>query len=204
MLYQLSYLASPHPNCQSPGPTKSRQLRRRVQRYSGGGIRTRDLRVMSPTSYQAAPPRDEDFYDNPLAQPRQPLPATPSQARAPLRHRAFEYSGSGAQGQPTSRVRIRDTRIPQADTTRPRPTRPDSRNPLRDNALYRSRLAAPNFPYLGLAGGRLRNRGRPSAITSSPTFRPYRRRLRWISHAQQPEARTAGGSSAEAPSPPSS
>ena len=24
---------------------------------SGGGIRTRDLRVMSPTSYQAAPPR---------------------------------------------------------------------------------------------------------------------------------------------------
>ena len=26
--------------------------------HSGGGIRTRDLRVMSPTSYQAAPPRD--------------------------------------------------------------------------------------------------------------------------------------------------
>src|SRR5206468_5447968 len=25
---------------------------------SGGGIRTRDLRVMSPTSYQTAPPRD--------------------------------------------------------------------------------------------------------------------------------------------------
>src|SRR5205807_327228 len=25
--------------------------------YSGGGIRTRDLRVMSPTSYQTAPPR---------------------------------------------------------------------------------------------------------------------------------------------------
>jgi hypothetical protein len=25
--------------------------------HSGGGIRTRDLRVMSPTSYQAAPPR---------------------------------------------------------------------------------------------------------------------------------------------------
>ncbi len=24
---------------------------------SGGGIRTRDLRVMSPTSYQTAPPR---------------------------------------------------------------------------------------------------------------------------------------------------
>jgi hypothetical protein len=27
---------------------------------SGGGIRTRDLRVMSPTSYQTAPPRIED------------------------------------------------------------------------------------------------------------------------------------------------
>src|SRR5207237_2340845 len=26
--------------------------------HSGGGIRTRDLRVMSPTSYQTAPPRD--------------------------------------------------------------------------------------------------------------------------------------------------
>jgi hypothetical protein len=27
---------------------------------SGGGIRTRDLRVMSPTSYQTAPPRGEE------------------------------------------------------------------------------------------------------------------------------------------------
>ena len=29
--------------------------------HSGGGIRTRDLRVMSPTSYQTAPPRSEIF-----------------------------------------------------------------------------------------------------------------------------------------------
>ncbi len=29
-------------------------------RSSGGGIRTRDLRVMSPTSYQTAPPRGVD------------------------------------------------------------------------------------------------------------------------------------------------
>ena len=28
-------------------------------RHSGGGIRTRDLRVMSPTSYQTAPPRSK-------------------------------------------------------------------------------------------------------------------------------------------------
>ena len=31
-----------------------------VSVHSGGGIRTRDLRVMSPTSYLAAPPRDAD------------------------------------------------------------------------------------------------------------------------------------------------
>src|ERR1700683_1367597 len=29
--------------------------------YSGGGIRTRDLRVMSPTSYQTAPPRGGSY-----------------------------------------------------------------------------------------------------------------------------------------------
>ena len=33
-------------------------LRRRFRTSSGGGIRTRDLRVMSPTSYQTAPPRN--------------------------------------------------------------------------------------------------------------------------------------------------
>src|SRR5947209_10262313 len=32
-----------------------------VGRDSGGGIRTRDLRVMSPTSYQTAPPRVATF-----------------------------------------------------------------------------------------------------------------------------------------------
>ena len=32
--------------------------------HSGGGIRTRDLRVMSPTSYQAAPPRDQDTTES--------------------------------------------------------------------------------------------------------------------------------------------
>ena len=36
------------------GSSKSYAL---VGRDSGGGIRTRDLRVMSPTSYQTAPPR---------------------------------------------------------------------------------------------------------------------------------------------------
>src|SRR5918999_6562665 len=50
-------------------------------RYSGGGIRTRDLRVMSPTSYLAAPPRGatNQFSTGPrnassLEQPPQPQP----------------------------------------------------------------------------------------------------------------------------------
>ena len=52
MLYQLSYLAATgRPNKKPPGSGGGTN--------SGGGIRTRDLRVMSPTSYQAAPPRDE-------------------------------------------------------------------------------------------------------------------------------------------------
>src|SRR3954465_358807 len=37
---------------------------------SGGGIRTRDLRVMSPTSYLAAPPRDVDFTSYQLKRSR--------------------------------------------------------------------------------------------------------------------------------------
>ena len=42
-----------------PLSTKTR-LARGGFPYSGGGIRTRDLRVMSPTSYQTAPPRGVD------------------------------------------------------------------------------------------------------------------------------------------------
>ena len=38
---------------------------------SGGGIRTRDLRVMSPTSYQTAPPRVAELHDS-NSRPRQP------------------------------------------------------------------------------------------------------------------------------------
>src|SRR5215208_708792 len=40
----------------APLSTKARLARDGLP-YSGGGIRTRDLRVMSPTSYQTAPPR---------------------------------------------------------------------------------------------------------------------------------------------------
>src|SRR5262245_31304230 len=46
------------------GPLQTpRALFRGPSASSGGGIRTRDLRVMSPTSYQTAPPRvgTDDF-----------------------------------------------------------------------------------------------------------------------------------------------
>src|SRR3712207_8613557 len=64
VLYQLSYLA--------PSPTKSRPACGGGVGHSGGGIRTRDLRVMSPTSYQAAPPRDKDTQLNQPRPTRQP------------------------------------------------------------------------------------------------------------------------------------
>jgi hypothetical protein len=41
-------------------PDRPRTERRGIRIYSGGGIRTRDLRVMSPTSYLTAPPRGVD------------------------------------------------------------------------------------------------------------------------------------------------
>ena len=49
--------------------------RRRFRANSGGGIRTRDLRVMSPTSYQTAPPRngtDDPTIRTLWCQPRLP------------------------------------------------------------------------------------------------------------------------------------
>jgi hypothetical protein len=56
-----SRLVLPH----HPSPPKSPPERQKPRShgaflYSGGGIRTRDLRVMSPTSYQTAPPRGVD------------------------------------------------------------------------------------------------------------------------------------------------
>ena len=48
-----------------PQTTKRRRTGRGARAlrviHSGGGIRTRDLRVMSPTSYQAAPPRGQTY-----------------------------------------------------------------------------------------------------------------------------------------------
>src|SRR5690606_37630059 len=51
--------------------TKNRPASAARTGYSGGGIRTRDLRVMSPTSYQAAPPRDKDTKNNQKSRPGQ-------------------------------------------------------------------------------------------------------------------------------------
>ncbi len=49
---------------------------------SGGGIRTRDLRVMSPTSYQTAPPRNKKRKVKRCREACQPY-LRPSTARAP-------------------------------------------------------------------------------------------------------------------------
>jgi hypothetical protein len=47
-----------HPvSLSNPNMGSAALWRRSSTTHSGGGIRTRDLRVMSPTSYQAAPPR---------------------------------------------------------------------------------------------------------------------------------------------------
>src|SRR3954464_4282741 len=52
-----AYLSKRDPERRSSGPQTPRALFRGPLVSSGGGIRTRDLRVMSPTSYQTAPPR---------------------------------------------------------------------------------------------------------------------------------------------------
>ena len=93
MLYQLSYLA---PIPQRLLSTKNRPASAVETGNSGGGIRTRDLRVMSPTSYQAAPPRDKDQNDIRLAAVSQPL-------KPPL----------------PSTVRVRDEAVPPADESIP-------------------------------------------------------------------------------------
>jgi transposase InsO family protein len=57
--------ARPNPRLPTPPTSRKPSIMTRdirpgcpeTQHYSGGGIRTRDLRVMSPTSYQTAPPR---------------------------------------------------------------------------------------------------------------------------------------------------
>ena len=66
VLYQLSYLAKKEGPCREARAIRLRETIRfspggapPFHSNSGGGIRTRDLRVMSPTSYQAAPPRSK-------------------------------------------------------------------------------------------------------------------------------------------------
>jgi hypothetical protein len=63
--------------------TRKRRQRRRSVPNSGGGIRTRDLRVMSPTSYQAAPPRNKDTEYTPAPGGCQPWAAPPVTAPRP-------------------------------------------------------------------------------------------------------------------------
>ena len=59
-------------------------LKRRSQGHSGGGIRTRDLRVMSPTSYLTAPPRGATTECSGAERERQALVAASTAARTSL------------------------------------------------------------------------------------------------------------------------
>jgi hypothetical protein len=76
---------------------------------SGGGIRTRDLRVMSPTSYQTAPPRAATDVvaknrppgrDNPLRTPRRAVSKErsvgPRRSRRPTGRNCRARSSTGA------------------------------------------------------------------------------------------------------------
>jgi hypothetical protein len=73
---------------------KRRPRRRSDTSNSGGGIRTRDLRVMSPTSYQTAPPRNKDTK------------YTRGQKRCqPLYPRASRGFGPGSEGVSNQQVR---------------------------------------------------------------------------------------------------
>ena len=89
---------------------------------SGGGIRTRDLRVMSPTSYQTAPPRGAELHDSNSGRIRSTR-AVPARAARIRRH------GPRLRHPPTARDRARAPRRPSTTsrsgraTCRPRATR---------------------------------------------------------------------------------
>src|SRR5215213_1532736 len=102
VLYQLSYLALL--------PQQKAARRRRGSGNSGGGIRTRDLRVMSPTSYQAAPPRVKDEQSNGRGPSRQhpaaarfPAPRRPAPRAEPFA--GHDYTRTSPLVNPSERTR---------------------------------------------------------------------------------------------------
>src|SRR5262249_17411008 len=114
---------------------------------SGGGIRTRDLRVMSPTSYQTAPPRGGSSSvatpggTPPPAPRRQPAP----RARGGRRHRP--------QPDPAARRGRRGRR-------------PPSRRDRRDRPPHHDHAPRPRRRRDGPTGGRrdTAGRGRPRRV----------------------------------------
>jgi hypothetical protein len=72
MKNECSSTPPPRPELSNNAETKNRPAAAVRTGYSGGGIRTRDLRVMSPTSYQAAPPRGKAKKYKAPPQGRQP------------------------------------------------------------------------------------------------------------------------------------
>ncbi len=73
---------------------------------SGGGIRTRDLRVMSPTSYQTAPPRNKNTKYTPGRRGCQPfhdaMQDSTGQARSSRHNRAFRAPAGSVRRTSTS------------------------------------------------------------------------------------------------------
>src|SRR5687768_5235015 len=66
--------------------------------HSGGGIRTRDLRVMSPTSYLTAPPRDAVYEPTKLAPSVNPWSRLRRRARPRRRSGLAGARGAAAAG----------------------------------------------------------------------------------------------------------
>ena len=98
----LSAELPPRPNSSLGGSLtwKRRQWRRSDPSNSGGRIRTCDLRVMSPTSYQTAPPRNRDPKYRPGPKGCQPsFPASGEGLRwilqASFRHGPSNHAWSG-------------------------------------------------------------------------------------------------------------
>jgi hypothetical protein len=132
VLYQLSYLALL--------PQQKAARRRRGSGNSGGGIRTRDLRVMSPTSYQAAPPRVKDEQSNPRRPSRQHPAAAPSPAPRCLAPRAEPYAGHDYTRAPAACEPPDETGFHPPQST---PASPPNRLPVHVPPRYRARCDPP-------------------------------------------------------------
>jgi hypothetical protein len=128
-----------------------------VGRDSGGGIRTRDLRVMSPTSYQTAPPRVATPYR--IKKRGLKTPSEPTSRRMPSACLASPLGPPGHSPAPHRHWRVR-------------PDRQRSNGPHgRPAAAKRREGKPPISPRARVAGPRgLMKMGMISVSPATPTF----------------------------------